>query len=205
MAQRRGMHMAHRLSKPKITKSQDNVLRHQKRNLHLKQSQAADMLRERGVPVSLTPSPAAEDRLLVISIDRSKFSPCIVASPTVDADDQRLQARRFAFDYQTGFDLNSISSITEHLGLPASSADALSTLVQSLLEIFRTKEAFLLETRIALNDEGDLEVRGARFGFDDAAFKSNRQLDVQKLRSVEDEVPEEVEAEKDGIVYIKSV
>lgn len=161
------------------------------------------MLRERGISVSLTQSPAAEERLLAISIDRSRFSPCIVASPTTNTEVQPSQARRFTFDYRTGFDLNDITSVTEHLELPANSAAALSRLVQALLEIFRTKEAFLLETRIALDEEGELQVRGARFGFDDAAFKSNRQLDVQKLRDVENEVPEEVEAERDGIVYIK--
>lgn len=163
------------------------------------------MLRERNVSVSFSPEAASEERLLAISIDRSKFSPCIVASPTTNTEDQPFRARRFPFDYRIGFDPNDIPSIVEHLELPANSATAFSTLVQALLEMFRSKEAFLLETRFAVNNEGDLQVRGARFGFDDAAFKSNRQLDVQKLRNVEDEVPEEVEAEKDGIVYIKSV
>lgn len=163
------------------------------------------MLREREVSVSCSPNTAAEERLLAISIDRSSFSPCIVASPTASTEDQAFRARRFPFDYRTGFDLKYIPSIVEHLELPANSAAALSTLVQALLDIFRSKEAFLLETRFAVSDEGGLQVRGARFGFDDAAFKSNRQLDVQKLRDVEDEVPEEVEAERDGIVYIKFV
>ena len=161
------------------------------------------MLRERGVSVLLTSSPAAEERLLAISIDRSRFSPCIVASPTTNTKDQLSRARRFAFDYRTGFDLSDVPSMTEHLELPANSSAALSTLVQALLDIFRNKEAFLLETRFAFDAEGGLQVRGTRFGFDDAAFKSNRQLDVHKLRDVENEVPEEVEAEKDGIVYIK--
>lgn len=163
------------------------------------------MLREQGVSVSLSPDPDPAERLIAISIDRSSSSPCIVASPTTSTEDQPFQARRFPFDYRTGFDLDYIPSISEHLGLTANSAAALSALVQALLKLFRAKEAFLLETRFAFNDEGELHVRGARFGFDDAAFKSNRQLDVQKLRDVEDEVPEEVEAGKDGIVYIKFV
>src|SRR6202043_367521 len=45
---------------------------------------------------------------------------------------------------------------------------------------------------------------GARFGFDDAAFRSaERQVDIHGLRCVEDEMSEEAEAERDGIVYIK--
>lgn len=54
--------------------------------------------------------------------------------------------------------------------------------------------------------DGKLEVYDARFGFDDAAYRSaGRQEEVHQLRDKEEEVPEEVVAEKDGIVYIKYV
>lgn len=40
--------------------------------------------------------------------------------------------------------------------------------------------------------------------FDDAAYRSTkRQEDIHRLRQKDQEVPEEVEAEKDGIVYVK--
>ena len=35
--------------------------------------------------------------------------------------------------------------------------------------------------------------------------RGGRQKDIQALRNIAEEVPEEVEAEKDGIVYIKFV
>jgi succinyl-CoA synthetase alpha subunit len=92
------------------------------------------------------------------------------------------------------------------LGLPASSHPQLAGFVQALWEIYKEKEAFTLETQIAVSADGTLEVHGARFGFDDAAFRSSgRQEDVHKLRDTSEEVAEEVEAEKDGIVYVKYV
>jgi succinyl-CoA synthetase alpha subunit len=51
---------------------------------------------------------------------------------------------------------------------------------------------------------GELKVVGACFGFDDAAYRScGRQADLQQLRDVVAEDPAEIEAEKNGIVYIK--
>lgn len=60
--------------------------------------------------------------------------------------------------------------------------------------------------QVGTTADGSFEVHGARFGFDDAAFRSSgRQKDIQALRNIAEEVREEVEAEKDGIVYIKFV
>ena len=50
---------------------------------------------------------------------------------------------------------------------------------------------------------GELKVAGARFGFDDAAFRScGRQAELQRARNIAAEHPSEVAAEKHGIVYI---
>lgn len=92
------------------------------------------------------------------------------------------------------------------LKLPQSTHSDMTNLVNHLWQIFRGKEAYLLEVRLRRTEEGGLEVLDARFGFDDAAFRSSgRQEDVHKLRRKEEEVSEEVEAEKDGIVYVKYV
>jgi succinyl-CoA synthetase alpha subunit len=80
---------------------------------------------------------------------------------------------------------------------------SLLKLISGLFYIFIKKEAFLLETMF-VERLGDLKVVGAHFGFDDAAFRSTkRQSDVHALRAIGDEDPQELEAEKDGIVYIK--
>lgn len=164
------------------------------------------MLQEQGVPTSATSKAGVEERLLAVSIDRSRFSPCVFASMSTGRHESLFShSRSFPFDYRAGFDESTVSRIAEHLQLPSASTATLSKLIHSLLKIFTDKEAFLLETRIVPDDEGKVQVQGARFGFDDAAFKSNRQKEVQQLRDVHDENPEEVEAEKDGIVYIRSV
>lgn len=132
------------------------------------------------------------------------MSPCIIASPTTDFDP--AQSRKFPFSYTQNNFVNSslIAALASHLGLPDSAHGKLADLVQALWEIFTEKEAFVLETRVDISATGDLEVHGARFGFDDAAFRSaGRQEVIHRLRNTAEEVPEEVEAEKDGIVYVK--
>ncbi|KAA6410784.1 MAG: succinyl- alpha subunit [Lasallia pustulata] len=199
--QRRSMHTIHARpsAQPKAF-----IPQAQKRSLYIKQSQAFDMLKSYDVPVSEKPATPGEEYLLAVSIDRSNLCPCIVASPPATAEDLYIRARRFPFDYRSGLDNSIIPSIVKHLQLQPSSTAPLTQTLHSLINLFTTKEAFLLETRLSATPSGEIAVTSARFGFDDAAFRSaQRQADVHALRDVTDEVPEEVEAEKDGIVYIK--
>ena len=72
------------------------------------------------------------------------------------------------------------------------------------MDLFFNKDAFSLVVRISRNSRGKLAVARSDFTFDDAAIRSgNRQEDILAMRDVSTEIPEEVEAEKDGIVYIK--
>jgi succinyl-CoA synthetase alpha subunit len=174
----------------------------QKRNLYIKQFQAFDILKQKSIAVNETVS--SSDGSLSISVDRTSLSPCIVTSPGTDFEPAR--SRKFPFSYNTASfeDQSVISEVASTLGLPVSAQGKLTSLVQALWEIFKEKEAFVLETRIGLSTEGNLEVHRAHFGFDDAAYRSSgRQEDVHSLRNKAEEVPEEVEAEKDGIVYVK--
>jgi succinyl-CoA synthetase alpha subunit len=175
----------------------------QKRSLYVKQFQAFDILKQKAVPVNEAPS--TSDFSVDICVDRTALSPCIIASPS--ASDLE-KSRKFPFAYsQASFDKSPIiSEVSSHLGLPESANSQLAGLVQALWEIFKEKEAFVLETRVGTSADGRLEVHGARFGFDDAAFRSSkRQEEIHSLRNTAEEVPEEVEAEKDGIVYVKYV
>lgn len=176
----------------------------QKRSLYIKQSQAFDILKQKSVPVSERLS--TSDVSVSISVDRTALSPCIIASPS--AEFEPTESRKFPFSYSKASfdDDSSIAAVSSHLGLPASAHSKLAGLVQVLWEIFKEKEAFVLETRVETTADGSLEVHGARFGFDDAAFRSSgRQEEIHRLRNTAEEIPEEVEAEKDGIVYVKYV
>jgi len=179
-------------------------LAEQKRSIYIKQFQAFDILKQNNIPVSEQTSPS--DVSVSISVDRTSLSPCIVASP--NAEFNPTQSRKFPFSYtETNLEKSTlVSAVASFVGLPESSHSKLASLVQALWNIFKDKEAFVLETRVGASADGGLEVRGARFGFDDAAFRSSgRQEEIHSLRNTAEEVAEEVEAEKDGIVYVKWV
>ncbi|PGH01353.1 succinyl-CoA synthetase alpha subunit [Blastomyces parvus] len=197
--QQRGFHT---LRRPTI---QRQHVMSQRRSLYLKQSQSFDLLKEKGVAIG-EPNESS-NFLFGISIDRQSRSPCIVASPTTNPTTQVSLSRKFPFAYgRTQFtpDQASIRAVASHLNLGEASLEPLAKLGQNLLDIFTNKEAFVLETKVSVGSDGGFQVNGARFGFDDAAYKSSkRQEDIHKLRNKAEEVPEEIEAENHGIVYIK--
>lgn len=198
---RRGMHTASKIRPMTVRNLQ--VFRSTKRTLYIRQDLAFDLLRERGINSSEY-SGKGKRRLLAIAVDRQSLSPCIVASPASILEDPHADAKAFPFDYRTGFDTSHVSAIATHLQLGASSTSTLLSLIASLVDLFKSKEAFLLEITF-VERLGDLKVVSANFGFDDAAYRSTkRQVDVHAtLRRTEDEDAAELEAEKDGIVYIK--
>lgn len=177
----------------------------QKRSLYVKEFQALEMLKQKSISVNEA-TPSDSDVLLTMTVDRTALSPCIVASTRPDL--AQASSDRFSFAYTTQeFSSTSpvLKSVASHLQLPETACGKLAELMQALWGIFKEKEAYLLEVRVNLS-HGEMQVRGARFGFDDAAFRSSgRQEDLHRLRDKEKEVPEEVEAEKDGIVYVKYV
>jgi succinyl-CoA synthetase alpha subunit len=163
------------------------------------------MLKRKTIAVN-EDAPSNSDVLITMTVDRTALSPCIVASTRPDLAE--ASSARFPFAYTTQ-EFSSTSPVLEavasHLHLPETAHGKLAELTQALWEIFKEKEAYLLEVRANFS-HGEMQVRGARFGFDDAAFRSSgRQEDVHRLRNKEEEIPEEVEAEKDGIVYVKYV
>ncbi|GMG05583.1 unnamed protein product [Aspergillus oryzae] len=189
-----------------LQKNQRPPVSKQSRSLFIKQFQALDMLKEKSIPINET-EPSESDIFLNLTVDRTALSPCVIASTS--ADFAPSHTSKFPFPYfNTDFsssDSPIIKSIASHLHLPETTHETLAELVQALWQIFKEKEAYLLEVRVNPSTEG-LEVRGARFGFDDAAFRSSgRQKEVHSLRNPAEEVHEEVEAEKDGIVYVKYV
>ncbi|KAJ9212379.1 hypothetical protein DTO166G4_6010 [Paecilomyces variotii] len=203
--QKRSFHTVRRT--PSVVKNRDVFSnKPQRRRLYIKQHQAFDILRGEGIAIYNTVDPD-EEFILSISVDRSALSPCIIASPTIEEEFLLAFTRKFPISYANpdfSKDGSLIPSLTSHLNLPANARGGLQNLVEKLWRIFKEKEAFLLETRASLTPAGQFEVHGAHFGFDDAAYRSSgRQEEIHKLRNKAEEVPEEVEAEKDGIVYVK--
>lgn len=171
----------------------------------MKQSQATDILTQYGFRTSDTAHPSSTC-LLAISVDRTERSPCIIASPSVDPKGMAALSRKFPFAYGSGGATADamLENISLHLDIRGRAQQALFNLISALHGIFMTKEAFVLETKIAITKEGELQVHEARFGLDDAALKTaGRQRDIHAFRDKASETFEEVEAEKSGMIYVK--
>ena len=195
-SQRRSFHTMRR--RPRST-SPRTVL-DQRRALYIKQSQALDILKEKGIPTVDQPE-SEEESLLAISIDRTSRSPCVIASPTADPS----QARRFPFPYGSDPTASSelMDAVTEQLGLGLSTTPMLTKLITNLHDIFMEREAFVVEAKVIFDGSDDLWVQGARFGFDDAAFRSaGRQAETHALRDIASEEWSDAEAEKFGMIYV---
>lgn len=199
--QKRGIHTMRRpTSTPRH--QQMPLQKMQSRTLYIKQSQALDILKQKAIPVNES-AESPSDLHLSLTIDRTALTPRLVASSSAGFEPGNSVRLPFAYATESfGASDPIIATLAFQLQLPNAAHAKLAELVQALWEIFKQKEAFVLEVRTS----EFLEVRGARFGFDDAAFRSSgRQEDIHKLRNAKEEVPEEVEAEKDGIVYVKYV
>ncbi|KAF3480145.1 succinyl-CoA synthetase subunit alpha [Arthroderma uncinatum] len=173
----------------------------QRRTLYIKSSDAFSLLKEKNISVHETEEPAKFT--LTVAIDRKSRGPCIkVTRLGPDANGMTYQ---FPFSYNVrDFDEASIASTLDLENYHPSATESFEKLLHALMDIFVTTEAFLLEVKVGVTeDTKGLHVLDARFGFDDAAYcSSGRQGDIHALRNKADEVPSEVEAEKDGIVYI---
>ena len=199
-SQRRGFHTMRMRPRPS-----ERTHIPQRRNLYIKASQAFDMLKEKGIPTVDNPTGLPE-KFIAISIDREWRQPCIIASPTTDPSEAFAKSKKFPFSHNTDEATSDsmLEDILAHLGISGRGQSALRRLVSELVDIFMSKEAFVVQTQIVLDNSGGLQVQKAKFGFDDAAFKSSgRQADVHALRDVESEVSEDVEAEKEGMLYVK--
>ncbi|EON96947.1 putative succinyl- ligase alpha-chain protein [Phaeoacremonium minimum UCRPA7] len=203
VTQQRGLHTAARPSNRSSQSLSKTPGLQQRRNIYLSEDRCFDLLRQESGINAGQYSGKGERRYLAIGIDRSRRSPCIIAAPSTDPDSMQQQVRRFPFDYRAGVKGLEVDRIASHLGVSWSTVESLREVIKGLVSLFYAKEAFLLETKI-VERLGGIKIVNANFGFDDAAFRSNkRQEDIQALRDSKSEDPAELEAEKNGIVYIK--
>jgi succinyl-CoA synthetase alpha subunit len=201
--QRRQLHTATRRPRPANKLSPTPA--GQRRNLYVSEEKSMDLLRAADGINCGTYSGSGVRKLVAVGIDRSTRSPCIIAAPTVEEGSSAGTVKQFPFDYRRGPDELLVERVAGHLGLNTreSAVTSLRRLIKSLVTIFYEKEAFYLSTSI-VERLGEIKVVGARFGFDDAAFRScGRQAELQELRDVAAADPAELEAERHGIVYIK--
>lgn len=177
----------------------------QRRSLHIKQHQAFDMLKEAKIQTQAKEA-SPEDFHLSVTVDRTSLSPCVTVSSGNKSPKSSL---RIPFNYANPEFSSSTaiqSEIVSFLGFETDYQEVVGKYLQELYNIFKDNEAFVLETRASFSPEKKIVVHETRFGFDDAAYKSSgRHEKLHQLRDFAAEVPEEVRAEKSGIVYVKYV
>jgi len=184
-----------------------------KRGLLLRADQAPGPLQpyvDQVEGLSLTKAVAPEDSFYVgVTVDRTERSPCIVSSPTADPSQLQQRMKRFPYDWREGPTDTVIKQVIQHMQMDASPPAAMArakSFIQALARMYTEKEAVTLSGTISIDSSGNLQVHQSSLvlHFDDAAYRSSkRHEDIHGLRQMESEQPEELEAEKDGIVFVK--
>jgi succinyl-CoA synthetase alpha subunit len=180
----------------------------QHRSLHLRADQSITLLRDYGIEVSSEPTDTTDARLLVVTIDRTARSPCLIVSPTTKESQIYSRSIHIPFEYRTGPSSAQINAALEGLQLdaaPPAARAAAANLIRKLSQVFHDKEAVSLEVRLHISSSSDvLHISAPNLAFDDAANRSTkRHVELHQQRDLSIEDPVELSAEADGIVYIK--
>ncbi|TDZ27349.1 Succinate--CoA ligase [ADP-forming] subunit beta [Colletotrichum spinosum] len=205
----------------------------QVRRLTLSESQSRRILKESGVPVienrvagsrargddrSNSRFPGAahkplpqdsphDDRqwYLAMTFNRENCCPCVIIKNTDDANASAQHPNRVQtvdFGLSRGITSDVVLQVAAFLDVPAKESESLASLLTSLYTVFTTKDATLIELHpLVRTPDGTLGCLDSSLTIDDAASK--RQKDVFSLRDPRQEVPEESEAERYGLVYVK--
>jgi succinyl-CoA synthetase alpha subunit len=162
------------------------------------------MLANRRVSVSEDDNPKSREYFLQITVDRATCTPCIITSYSIGGESPHIHAKAHALGLDMRVNGSTYSSIVAELHCSRDSYESLTRILTAMIDIFFRKEASSLTVRLSRITSGKISVARSEFSFDDSAFRSSkRQEEIQAMRDVEREIPDEVEAGKDGIVYIK--
>lgn len=210
--QKRGYHTSSRRPLAEMQRQQRQVTQ-QKRGLVLKTNQAPDVLKPyissiEGLTISTDDAPKT-GFYLSITIDRTSREPALATAPTTDLSQIRRRLQRVPYSYLDGPSQDTIKAAIAHAQLDAAPPGALAqtaSLLTALSKMYTEKEAITLGVSASISHDGNLtlHVPTMHLQFDDSAFKSaKRQQDISSLRQPATEDADEVEAESDGIVFIR--
>ena len=207
--QKRGYHTMMRRPRSRTT-PQAAVQHQQKRDLVIRPIQAPTILENylESIPgLTIVSDTAPKDAFYIgITVDRTERQPCIRTASTTDVSQFREKAKRFPYDQRQDPPASLIQEAIDHISPPTSSRETLTQLIQSVAKMYREKEATTLSSSVSVASDGSIKLHGPSMmlSFDDSAFRSGkRQADIHNLRQKDREQPEEVEAEKGGIVFVK--
>jgi succinyl-CoA synthetase beta subunit len=149
-----------------------------------------------------------EEWYLAITVDRERYCPVLVLSKGAGGSIESIarespgEVFTFPLHYDSGFTEDILNSIQQRLSISTTALASLQGILKPLWAIFTGKDATLLELNpLALLPSDTFTPLNAKFTFDDAAAR--RQPELFGMRDAEQEIAEEVEAEKFGLVYIR--
>ncbi|KAL0942742.1 succinyl-ligase [Colletotrichum truncatum] len=149
-----------------------------------------------------------EEWYLAMTFDRENYCPVIIVRRNDGADvgsiptnkTQKFHTIKFALT--KGVTPDVVDKVSDVMKNSSTEAQNLQTLLNGLYKIFTSKDATLLEVNsLVKSADGTFTCLNTKSTFDDASAK--RQKDLFALRDSDHEVPEEVEAEKYGLVYVR--
>ncbi|KAF9880815.1 hypothetical protein CkaCkLH20_01857 [Colletotrichum karsti] len=145
-----------------------------------------------------------------ITFDRENYCPVIIVSKNGGVDvetiarDHPEELHTVRFGLTKGITPEVVDTVSTHLGISGGGpeAEALRNILRDLFNVFKSRDATLLEVNSLVKaSDGSLVCLDTKLTIDDAAAK--RQKEIFALRDAEHEIPEEVEAEKYGLVYVR--
>ncbi|KAH7118321.1 succinyl-CoA synthetase-like protein [Dactylonectria macrodidyma] len=137
---------------------------------------------------------------LAMTLDRENYTPVVIVSRARNGASGGHNTFKLGLD--EGITPDLLSRISKFAGASLNEEQNLRDILVRLHKLFVTKEATSLEiNQLALGSDGTFTCLNANLSFDDASEK--RQPELFALRDTKAEVPEELEAEKYGLVYIK--
>ncbi|EGU84898.1 hypothetical protein FOXB_04591 [Fusarium oxysporum f. sp. conglutinans Fo5176] len=149
-----------------------------------------------------------EEWYLAIALDRERYSPVVLISRSggVDIEEtakgESSSLRSFHFDYAEGITPDLLKRLRTGVRANSAEAEKLGAILTRLWDLFVSKDATLLEINpLARTGEANFKCLDAKFMIDDASQRRQPELFAQ--RDIQAEVPEEIEAQTYGLVYIK--
>jgi len=147
---------------------------------------------------------AKREFYLAIEIDRDKFCPVITLSQLGGVLVEKIprnDLKKVHFSYSKGITEQVMKEVQSMLKLPEKDVEDLKKVLSGLFKVFCEKDATRIEINPLMQTASQFLCTNAKFSFDDAA--RNRQKDLFELKDSKEEIFEEAEAEKHGLVYVR--
>ncbi|KAH7323116.1 succinyl-CoA synthetase-like protein [Stachybotrys elegans] len=152
----------------------------------------------------MTTSANREKWALSLLIDRENYYPSLLVQGHVSATDngpRDTEQNKYLIRYSAGITQDILDRTSARLGLSPQASNDLGMILTGMYSIFQEKDATRIDISLERSETGGLYCASSVFEFDNAAEK--RQPEIFALRDKSQDVMEEVEADKYGLVYVR--